>query len=237
MLFDVDDTLVDFGGAARLALADVVQTHLAGDGADAAGLADAAHRAWHQVSEREYERFTRGEVDFDQMRLNRMAAFLGAIGRPGADRLSHELLEEHRNTAIFGHFRVFDDVPACLQRLHDLGVTVRVLSNSDGAYQRTKLAAVGLGHLADTGFYSGELGVAKPDPRIFKIAADRLGLATEKIIYVGDRWDVDVVGSRAAGMRPVWLNRAGLPRPSPGSDATGAPVMEITSLAELDFRR
>ena len=235
MLFDVDDTLVDFGGAARLALADVVLEHLAGDDADATGLVDAAHVAWQQVSEREYERFTSGEVDFDQMRLNRMAAFLGAIGRPGADRLSHELLEERRNTAIFGHFRVFDDVPDCLRRLRDRGVTVRVLSNSDGAYQRVKLAAVGLGHLGETGFYSGELGVAKPDPRIFRAAAADLGLRPNQIAYVGDRWDVDVVGSAAAGMRPVWLNRAGLPRPPVGARPLPTPGVEIASLAELDI--
>ena len=255
VLFDVDDTLVDFGGAARLALADVVQEHLAGDDADPAGLIDAAHFAWQQVSDREYERFTRGEVDFEQMRINRMAAFLGAIGRPGADRLRHrllvgpeeggsanqyrfsEFLEEQRNSAIFGHFRVFDDVPDCLRRLRDQGVTVRVLSNSDGAYQRVKLAGVGLGDLGDTGFYSGELGVAKPDPRIFQAAAASLGLRPEEIIYVGDRWEVDVVGSAAAGMRSVWLNRAGLPRPSSGVAAAAGPVVEISSLAELDIAR
>ena len=112
---------------------------------------------------------------------------------------------------------------------------MRVLSNSDGAYQRVKLAAVGLGDLGETGFYSGELGVAKPDPRIFRIAADRLGIPVERITYVGDRWEVDVLGSAAAGMRPVWLNRAGLPRPSTGPQQPRVPVVEIASLAELDI--
>lgn len=242
VLFDVDDTLVDFAGAARLALADVVREHLSGPsgaGADADHddpevLVDAAHLAWQQVSETEYERFTAGEVNFDQMRVNRMAAFLAAIGRAGAERLSHEFLEDRRNKAIFGHFRTFPDVPACLDGLRARGVTVRVLSNSDGTYQRTKLAAVGLGELADDGFYSGELGVAKPDPRIFRVAADRLGIPAERITYVGDRWDVDVVGAAGAGMRPVWLNRAGLPRPSSGPEPAGEPIIEIASLTELD---
>lgn len=236
VLFDVDDTLVDFAGAARLALADVVREHLAPAGADGAGridpdvLVDAAHLAWQQVSQTEYDRFTAGEVDFDQMRVNRMAAFLAAIGRAGAVRLSHEFLEDRRNTAIFGHFRMFPDVPACLQLLRARGVRVRVLSNSDGAYQRVKLTAVGLGEIADDGIYSGDVGVAKPDPRIFRIAADRLGMPVERITYVGDRWDVDVVGSAAAGMRPVWLNRTGSPRPSSGPVS----IIEIASLTELD---
>jgi len=238
VLFDVDDTLVDFAGAARLALLDVVREHLAdlpgGPDEGPAGLVGAADRAWDQVSETEYRRFTDGEVDFEQMRINRMAAFLRTIGRPGADRLSHELLEDHRNSAIFGHFRVFDDVPACLDRLHRAGVTVRVLSNSDGAYQRAKLTAVGLGDLGDSGFYSGELGVAKPDPRIFRAAAEALGLPTDRITYVGDRWDVDVLGSAAAGMRPVWLNRTAQSR-RPDSKDAAVPALEIGSLDELDI--
>jgi putative hydrolase of the HAD superfamily len=236
--FDVDDTLVDFAGAARLALLDVVREHLqelpSGPDEGPSGLVGAADRAWEQVSETEYRRFTAGEVDFEQMRVNRMAAFLRTIGRPGADRLSHELLEDRRNSAIFGHFRLFGDVPACLDRLHRAGVTVRVLSNSDGAYQRAKLAAVGLGDLGDSGFYSGELGVAKPDPRIFRAAAEQLGLPTGRISYVGDRWDVDVLGAAAAGMRPVWLNRTAQPR-RPDSRDAAVPVLEIGSLDELDI--
>lgn len=234
VLFDVDDTLVDFAGAARAALTDLVLSALgAVPGQDTAGdqdLVAAAHRAWHQVSEREYSRFTAGELDFEQMRHSRMSAFLQAIDRPGARRLDHELMEHRRNEAIFGHFRVFDDVRPALQRLRHAGIAVHVLSNSDGAYQRAKLVAVGLGELAD-GFYSGELGVAKPDPRIFRLAADRLGLAPAELAYVGDRWDVDVLGAAAAGMAPVWLNRLGARRPD-RAPATG-PVTQIGTLDEL----
>ena len=239
VLFDVDDTLVDFAGAARAALAEVVVAALGGDpsdpAADTAGAGDrdlvaAAHRAWQQVSEREYSRFTAGELDFDQMRLSRMSAFLRTIDRPGARRLDHELMEHRRNEAIFGHFRVFDDVPPALERLRAAGVAVHVLSNSDGAYQRAKLAAVGLGDLATDGFFSGELGVAKPDPRIFTLAADRLGRAPAEVAYVGDRWEVDVLGSAAAGMTAVWLNRTGAARP--GGHRTG-PAAQIVTLDEL----
>ncbi|WP_395725096.1 HAD family hydrolase [Nakamurella sp.] len=239
VLFDVDDTLVDFAGAARAALAEVVVAALGGDPASTPGagagadedLVAAAQHAWQQVSEHEYSRFTAGELDFDQMRLSRMSAFLRTIDRPGARRLDHELMEQRRNEAIFGHFRLFDDVPAALHRLRAAGIAVRVLSNSDGAYQRAKLTAVGLGDLAADGFFSGELGVAKPDPRIFTLAAARLGRAPAEVAYVGDRWEVDVLGSLAAGMASVWLNRAGADRPD-GQRATG-PVAQIATLDEL----
>jgi len=93
---------------------------------------------------------------------------------------------------------------------------------------------VGLGDLGDSGFYSGELGVAKPDPRIFRAAAEALGLPTDRITYVGDRWDVDVLGSAAAGMRPVWLNRTAQSR-RPDSKDAAVPALEIGSLDELDI--
>lgn len=252
VLFDVDDTLVDFAGAARAALAEVVVAALGGDPPDAPGgrgtargdLVAAAHLAWHQVSEQEYSRFTAGELTFDQMRLSRMAAFLRTIDRPGARRLDHELMEQRRNDAIIGHFRVFDDVPVALARLRAAGIAVHVLSNSDGAYQRAKLAAVGLGDLGADGFYSGELGVAKPDPRIFTLAAARLGRAPGELAYVGDRWEVDVLGSAAAGLRPVWLDRPGHrtaagtgPGPAPAVDPAppdgAGPVTRISTLGEL----
>ena len=74
VLFDVDDTLVDFAGAARLALLDVVREHLAdlpgGPDEGPAGLVGAADRAWDQVSETEYRavhrRRSRFRADADQ---------------------------------------------------------------------------------------------------------------------------------------------------------------------------
>jgi FMN hydrolase / 5-amino-6-(5-phospho-D-ribitylamino)uracil phosphatase len=56
---------------------------------------------------------------------------------------------------------------------------------------------------------AGEVGVAKPDAGIFRHACERLGVAPENVLHVGDDPLADVVGARAAGMRTVWLNRHG----------------------------
>jgi putative hydrolase of the HAD superfamily len=50
-------------------------------------------------------------------------------------------------------------------------------------------------------------GVAKPDPRIFQTAAERLGVAPENILHIGDDAELDVVGARDAGLRTAWINR------------------------------
>ena len=54
------------------------------------------------------------------------------------------------------------------------------------------------------------LGVEKPDPRIFQIALDRIEIGPAEALYIGDLYSIDVVGSRAAGMRAILLDPAGL---------------------------
>jgi putative hydrolase of the HAD superfamily len=54
---------------------------------------------------------------------------------------------------------------------------------------------------------SGELGVAKPDPTIFRHALDQAGLRPERVVYVGDSPDADVAGARAAGIDPILIDR------------------------------
>lgn len=68
-------------------------------------------------------------------------------------------------------------------------------------------------------------GMAKPDPRIFLAAAERLGVAPGQILHVGDDPEMDVAGARDAGLRTAWINRDGQAWP----EQLGAPP-------ELDLR-
>ena len=65
---------------------------------------------------------------------------------------------------------------------------------------------------------SQEAGIAKPHPSIFKMALDQLGALPGESVMVGDNWAMDVVGARTAGMRAIWFNPAGAPRPDSSSD-------------------
>jgi putative hydrolase of the HAD superfamily len=84
-----------------------------------------------------------------------------------------------------------------------------VVSNANGTVQalfdRLELAA-----FFDAILDSAVEGVEKPDPRLFLLALERLGAAPREAVHVGDLYGVDVVGARAAGVRPVLLDEAGL---------------------------
>jgi HAD superfamily hydrolase (TIGR01509 family) len=102
-----------------------------------------------------------------------------------------------------------------------------VVSNSYGNMP-VLLAEAGLGDFALV-LDSALVGIRKPDPALYRLAARRLGLAPEAILHVGDSWERDVVAARAAGLRAAWLAPAGAPTP-----AAPAPVWRLASLLELE---
>jgi putative hydrolase of the HAD superfamily len=103
---------------------------------------------------------------------------------------------------------VDDDMPVVLA---ELGTKYRlaVVSNSNGTVAK-KLARLGLADAFELIIDSGDEGIEKPDPAIFVLALNRLGITAEEAAYVGDIYHVDIVGARAAGIYPVLLDPAGL---------------------------
>ena len=117
----------------------------------------------------------------------------------------------------------FEDVLPVLERLAARYPLV-ALTNGNADIRLTPL-----GHLFRFTLTAGDVGRAKPDPVMFEIARERLGLAPAEIVHVGDDPEHDVQGARAAGYRSVWLNRE--ERDWPGGQPADA---EIRSLAELE---
>lgn len=84
------------------------------------------------------------------------------------------------------------------------GVPLAVVSNSEGKLQEL-VDELGWTELLDPVFDSGVLGISKPDPRIFQLAAERLGVPTSQVIHVGDSFAADVLGARGAGCEAIWF--------------------------------
>ena len=94
---------------------------------------------------------------------------------------------------------VLPGVPAALRDLRRTGLTLVAVSNSDGTVEHT-LERVGLREHFDAVIDSTVVAVEKPDPRIFQLALDEVNADPSRTLHVGDLYEVDVVGARAAGL-------------------------------------
>ena len=123
---------------------------------------------------------------------------------------------------------------AGLRELAATGVRLGVISNADGLIAQ-RLAEFeilqvgpGPGIAVECVIDSGNVGVMKPDPRIFHIALDAMDLDAGNAWYVGDMPGIDVVGARQAGLSPVLMDPFGLHR--------DADYDRVSSLSELATR-
>lgn len=191
VFLDVDDTLVDYQMAARAAFENALGSL---DGYD----------EFHGMDH--YERFLTGEFDFQTFRETRMADFLALVGRTEDVPRAIDI-ERRRFAALEAHYRLFDDVPACLDLLRSRDLRVGLITNNEGVHQRAKLAIVGLDRLVDAIVISQEIGIAKPDARIFAHACQLLGVRPDEALHVGDNPYADAEGAHLAGLRALWLDR------------------------------
>jgi putative hydrolase of the HAD superfamily len=115
-----------------------------------------------------------------------------------------------------------DDVLPALRKLRALGLQLVVVSNANGTV--AKLAErLGLTECVGCVLDSFVEKVEKPDPQFFDIALARSGARRDTTIHVGDLFEVDVVGARAAGITPVLLDAAGL---YPDADCLRVPSLD-----------
>lgn len=95
-------------------------------------------------------------------------------------------------------------VPA-MARVHQAGIKVAIVSNSEGKLEELfqKLGILGC---FDTVVDSARVGVDKPDPRIFEIACERTGTTPARTLHLGDTYATDVLGAHNAGIRTALID-------------------------------
>ena len=94
------------------------------------------------------------------------------------------------------------ELPDALTRARDAGIRLGVISNSEGRLQSV-FERVGVLPFFEIVVDSHLEGVAKPDPRIFQLALERMSLAADRTLYAGDLPEIDLIGANAAGMHAV----------------------------------
>ena len=125
---------------------------------------------------------------------------------------------------------LYPDTAKCLRSLekkYKLGI---IANQIPGAEKR--LEDMGIRQFFDVIVASAEESVAKPDPRIFRIALDRAGCAPEQAVMIGDRIDNDIVPAKQLGMKTVWIKQ-GVGQYWNIQGDCETPEFEVNSLSEL----
>jgi putative hydrolase of the HAD superfamily len=202
VLFDVDDTLVDYSAAER----DGARDYLAALGVPADRLAEGV-ATWRKLQERHFPRYLSGETGYDGQQRARAAGMIAWLGLPVPDPGGLTAWFATYRRYYEAALRAFPYVESCLAALAAGNLVLGVLTNNDETYARRKLARAGLMDRFRCVVGVDTAGCAKPEPGIFQYACDVLSLAPEQVVYVGDRADTDAAAAVAAGLHGVWLDR------------------------------
>jgi YjjG family noncanonical pyrimidine nucleotidase len=217
VLFDLDDTLFDHRTSARAALAEVHRRHAAA--VDFAVFEE--HHSRHL--EDLHGEVLAGRLSIDEARRERFRRVFGEVNVPVDDADVDRIATAYRSGYVNAR-RVVEGAAALLEAVRP-HARVAIVSNNLLAEQRDKLHFCGLASLVDELVVSEDVGVSKPDPGIFQVALERLGVQAARAVMFGDSWAADIVGAARAGIRAVWFNPTRQPRP-----ADPAGVVEVVSL-------
>lgn len=156
----------------------------------------------------EYERCRRAQAGFTRPLAERFGVSPDALARTAS------------RSWRYPPAALFPDAGKAIRRLAGR-YQVGILANQPRE-ARLALERDGIAPCIDFWVLSGEVGMAKPDPRIFAYAVELAKYPAERVAYVGNRLDNDIRPARRAGLRPIWLLRGEAP-----SEPTAAQLGEI----------
>ena len=224
IFFDLDDTLVDdtvsLQQCAEMAARELVPDR----GVAAVDLADAYVNAavdfWTQL-EPGSPKPAAGAI--------RPAMWRTALRRYGIDDGMLATALAHRFDALrVERVELFPEAIPVLEGLHGR-YRMAIITNGFAETHERKIARLELQRFFDRVVLAGELQMAKPDPAVFAHAMELLGVGASESVMVGDRFDRDVEGAHAAGMRAIWIRCRGEQVP-PGARRPDAIIDSIAGL-------
>lgn len=250
ILFDLDDTLVIEGAAADAAFLATCEHAYEKHGIDPQALHQGVRfhtrELWRASATITYcraigissweglwARFLGSDPNLTSLRMwastYRRETWFRALADHGvsdlslAEQLSTIFLSERRSRHI-----IFLDVEDNLTNLRKT-YQLALVTNGAPDLQREKIQGTKLAHYFDKILISGEVGIGKPDSRIFRLALQALAASTSETVMVGDSLARDILGAQDAGLKGIWLNRSGSDSISPI-----VPDAQITSLSQID---
>ena len=216
LFLDLDDTILDFQKAERLALAKTLESF---------GLppTDTVLARYHEINREHWERLERKELTRQQVLVGRFAALFGEMGLSAQAEQVARAYEENLSQ---GHYFL----PGAEEALQSLSKKYKLYlaSNGTARVQAGRLKSAGIIPYFQEIFVSEEMGYNKPDPAYFDACFARIpGFRKDRAMMVGDSLTSDILGGIQAGIATCWVN----PHHKTGENH---PDYEIESITQLE---
>ena len=217
---DLDDTLVDFRTNSRRALRRLFDTQ---NLAPLFGTPGHWTECYETYNHALWDKYNRALITREQLRTDRFAMPLQEAGVPEMEAIELSARFDPLYLDFLAREKAL--VPgaiALLERLRTEGVTIGILSNGFKEVQFKKLDNTGLMPYIDIVVLSDDIGVNKPDIRLYRHAMERTGISDpEAHLMIGDNPSTDIAGALAAGWHAMLLSDT----PAPAQPCFTAPTL------------
>ena len=217
LLLDLDDTILDFHKAERIALRKTI-------GDFGVEPSEKVLNRYHHINKWHWEQLELGLMTRDQVLVGRFAQLFEELGME-VDAAA--CMKQYEHNLSIGHY-FLPGTEEAVKRLKEK-YRLFLVSNGTATVQHSRLTSAGLYPYFEQVFISQEIGYNKPDKAYFDRCFERIpGFAPEKALMVGDSLTSDIKGGINAGLKTVWVN----PAHRPCGDIR--PDYEIEGLSQLE---
>ena len=105
--------------------------------------------------------------------------------------------------------KLYDDVKPCLIKLREKGLKSAIISDGLPLKQYEKILRLGIDDLIDLTTISDEIGVRKPNPKLFEFCLKKFNIEGTETIYIGDRLEKDIIPARLNNIHSIYIHRGG----------------------------
>lgn len=225
LFIDLDDTIWDFQANSKLSLRQVYDEFSLGRAFTGY---EQFEKLYMTANHELWEEYHHNRVTKDFLIVERFARPFREAGSALSGDMDFIMALNHRYLDVLAQQKTL--VPGAIDLLDYLtakGYPLYILSNGFAEVQARKLQSGGIDRYFKRLILSDEIGITKPDRRLFDYALQVVGSTAADTVIVGDNYDADILGAMNAGWRSIYFNRDNLPVTGPQPDYM------VTELSQL----
>ncbi|WP_449452562.1 HAD family hydrolase [Streptococcus suis] len=198
LIFDVDDTLYDQMQPFERALERHIEV--------AREQIELLYLSFRRYADEVFEATAIGKMSLKDSHIYRMKHALADFGYQVSDATALAIQIDY--DYFQGQIELSPVFPEIFSWCQAQGIAMGIITNGPYRHQLRKIRTMGLVNWFELEhvLISGQVGITKPNPAIFQLMEERLGMSGEDICYLGDSFENDVVGAKAANWKAIWFN-------------------------------